>query len=93
MMLLLSNFSLIVSSIEFNLRHALTSFGDAYFIMIMSLIGYAVIVIMPSYIGLVITRHAASFLVMEAISQIFLALVFALRYRLHWLRYRPSPSQ
>ncbi|MDR2577032.1 MAG: MATE family efflux transporter [Puniceicoccales bacterium] len=90
-MLWLTCLALIIGSVEFNLRHMLTSFGDAYFIMVVSLFGYAGIVIFPSFIALRATRDSSSFLVMEAISQIFLAIVFFLRYRLHWLRHRPPP--
>lgn len=69
----------------FCLRGALIAFGDTKFLMIASLMSYGCVVIVPSYFLLHITHDAASFLIIEFVSQILLLSAFLLRYRCHWV--------
>ncbi|MDR3316762.1 MAG: polysaccharide biosynthesis C-terminal domain-containing protein [Puniceicoccales bacterium] len=91
-MLFLTWLAIANTGIEFNQRQTLTAFGDTLFTMGASLFGYAGMVIIPGFIALRMTHNGASFLVVEAISQIFFIITFYLRYRFHWMRHRsPSP--
>lgn len=70
----------------FCLRGALIAFGDTKFLMVASFLSYGCVVTLPSYFLLRLTHDAASFLIVEFVSQILLLIAFLVRYRCHWVR-------
>jgi MATE family multidrug resistance protein len=91
-MMLLTWIAMASESMNFNLRQALTAFGDTKFTMHVNLVAYAGAVIIPSYFLLRTTRNAASLLGAEAISHAIMVTIYALRFR-RWLRLRPIPPK
>jgi putative MATE family efflux protein len=84
--------ALAIASIDFNLRQALTAFGDTVFTMAVGLIGYALCAIVPGYFAIKITGDATYFLICETVSQSAIAVAYSLRYR-RWITRRPAPSR
>jgi MATE family multidrug resistance protein len=84
-MMLLSWLAIGAEAFNFNLRNMLTAFGDTVFSMIASIICYSCVVVTPSYLALRMTHDAASFLAIEAVSQVIIMVVFFLRYRFRWV--------
>ncbi|MDR2030372.1 MAG: hypothetical protein LBP65_02820 [Puniceicoccales bacterium] len=83
-MLFFSWLAIASESFGFNLRQTLTAFGDTVFTMLVGLIGYGCIVAVPSYFALHLTHNASSFLAIEAVGQISIAIAFFFRCQRHW---------